>query len=1247
MPRQATVSIENNFTKGLITEASGLNFPENACTETFDCEFLRTGEVERRPGIELEEDFDIHEIDDLDVSAITEYVWRAVGLDGEITFLAVQVGNVINFWQIDENGNASPNIKSFTVNLLDYMVNFQNPRSINVSFSSGNGQLFITHPKCDPIFVEYVFDTDTIIQKRIEIKIRDIDGVPNYARGTETLMDPNHRPSDNEFGSYQYYNLINRGWGEPRTVTWNRLFWGFTYPLAAWRHHPVEFVANALALFQAHLVYLPAIQGIPDPRKDWPSDSDQVELLKQPIYPQIDDKGNVVAPVPPPEAFSMLAADEHLSSNTAAPRGRFLYSPWFVDRQAQVEYYKAITDLLPNYYDGLLTNSIPVEHSGGNRPSQTAFFAGRVWYAGVDAPKYNTRIYFSRILSGNQHYAECYQQEDPSDSEAASNDLLPNDGGIIVIPDVSRVIRMVPMGSSLLIFATNGVWRVLGTSDGAGFTAIDYTITKISDYGAISPMSFVIADGVPFWWNSEGIWTIQSDGVQPPTAVCLTLPTIQGFFDDIPIESKRWVKGAYSKSDHKIQWLYRSTAPTNIQERYHYDRILNLRLDIHAFYPWTISDSCLYVSGVASLSSFGTAVSTDDVTDDGVVVTNGGDPVTTISKTTSDLATRLKFLVFNECGDVDTGSTPPTLTYDRAFYGTSTNVDFGGSTEVINRPAQNAVIKGEDGKYYLSASGVSSSTMSLVQYNSDGTHVFTTYDLTQFTLDMNNTLGRGFATFSFASKILAVPYTQYFYMMSGKEDGADRYIVAGLYKINSSGNIEFLNKALAWTCNFYQQFSFGLYGGAELASQDFETYAASPLDRPILFALNSAVSSSSFICRMPSVNTFSATSGTTVAFLGNLHTGFEESFPGLAGDTLNIPNRPFFLPNATGAKIYRYVDWATCYAHINNHNPANQSVVIDSFAPGHPSGFMMVSPIDAVNWTIADTSFHNSDGSNLVPFADVLLDRDGTDAGFASNDWQNDWQAPTHQYDPNTHAHYLVWNRVYRPTEANQTSIGTYRTVLVQQWNPASEVATSLTNASGGPFDTISDLASGARFGAYPSYSQAFMDVTSGDLFFFNEYGGFPTGTDFALAKFGTFTPGTSVIGTSNMSFAQFDNEDYIDWPGVTAGIDYTSYFTTGYKVRGEAIRKFQSNYLQLYTNNFRASTFDVHSKWDYSNTGNTGRWSSTQRVAMESSSYDYKTKRLKMRGHGKALQFKVASVDQEPFNIIGFSVYETANATV
>ena len=53
MAQQTSTAVENNFTKGFITESTGLNFPENAATDTDNCEYTIVGDVNRRLGIDL------------------------------------------------------------------------------------------------------------------------------------------------------------------------------------------------------------------------------------------------------------------------------------------------------------------------------------------------------------------------------------------------------------------------------------------------------------------------------------------------------------------------------------------------------------------------------------------------------------------------------------------------------------------------------------------------------------------------------------------------------------------------------------------------------------------------------------------------------------------------------------------------------------------------------------------------------------------------------------------------------------------------------------------------------------------------------------------------------------------------------------------------------------------------------------------------------------------------------------------
>src|SRR6185369_5168519 len=116
MPRQAGVGLDNSFIKGLITEATGLNFPENACTDTLNCRFNQTGLINRRKGFNFELQHDEHLVD-RDGKIIIEYVWKAVAGTGNINFVVTQIGSEIFFYEVDPSSALSPGLKSFSIDL--------------------------------------------------------------------------------------------------------------------------------------------------------------------------------------------------------------------------------------------------------------------------------------------------------------------------------------------------------------------------------------------------------------------------------------------------------------------------------------------------------------------------------------------------------------------------------------------------------------------------------------------------------------------------------------------------------------------------------------------------------------------------------------------------------------------------------------------------------------------------------------------------------------------------------------------------------------------------------------------------------------------------------------------------------------------------------------------------------------------------------------------------------------------------
>ena len=203
MPRTVTVAIENNFQRGLITEATGLNFPENACTETFDCHFEVAGEVSRRLGFDTEAQSTEKTIDRTG-GAISTYLWRNVAGDGNTTLFVAQIGTVLYFWDVAQSQTLSAGALADTIDLMDFdPAGATTPKAVECQFSDGNGYLFVTHPYLEPFYVSYDTITQAVTGTQIDIEIRDFVGL------TEAVAVAN-RPA--ALTTSHNYNLQNQGW---------------------------------------------------------------------------------------------------------------------------------------------------------------------------------------------------------------------------------------------------------------------------------------------------------------------------------------------------------------------------------------------------------------------------------------------------------------------------------------------------------------------------------------------------------------------------------------------------------------------------------------------------------------------------------------------------------------------------------------------------------------------------------------------------------------------------------------------------------------------------------------------------------------------------------------------------------------------------------------------------------------------------------------------------------------------------
>src|SRR5258708_32428588 len=95
MQQQVLNSIENNFTKGLVTEFTGLNFPENAATSSDNTEYTLIGDVVRREGIDIEVNGTSRGNSRVN-AAVSTYKWNNVAGDGSTQIVVEQIGGELH-----------------------------------------------------------------------------------------------------------------------------------------------------------------------------------------------------------------------------------------------------------------------------------------------------------------------------------------------------------------------------------------------------------------------------------------------------------------------------------------------------------------------------------------------------------------------------------------------------------------------------------------------------------------------------------------------------------------------------------------------------------------------------------------------------------------------------------------------------------------------------------------------------------------------------------------------------------------------------------------------------------------------------------------------------------------------------------------------------------------------------------------------------------------------------------------------
>jgi hypothetical protein len=579
MAQDRTIKQYSNFAKGLMTEATPLNFPDDYSLDEANLLLDVDGSRSRRFGIETEANGTTTVTTTPNTTVgMSFYKWEFADDLAANTIGVVQVGQKLYFLDMENDAPSSNILNSgAAVDFSAHMsTSTQHPR---LSFAAVNGILLCTSSDFKyPLKISYDTDTDTMTVTQQNILVRDLWGVDD---GLAVDEEPNPLTDKHN------YNLLNQGWISANITTWG----------------------------------LPA-----------PANTHIMHIGK-------DSTG----------AWTEATLRESFFGNSPAPKGKFIIN--FFDRGDG----SAGIDTTNNRETASGISNLDSDIESGMFSAVATNF-GRVFWGGSESnvtsgddksPNASSLILFSQILEREEQLGWCYTEADPT--AEVIFDQVDSDGGFIQIPELGKVIKMVPLANQIVIFANNGVWAVVSV-DGL-FTPTSYQVNKVTAVGAIGPDSIVEVEGTVVYWSESGIYQLKLDEVSQQAVVSdVTLQTIKTLYNGIDKSAKENCKAYYDSVTKQVGWLYQSDADwdfTNFPD--FCDKELIYDLQLQAFTVHTISSKTVqspYVTGAVLGQNNVTNQVINEVVVNGDPVQVNTDPVEVTTASTVSSTSKLKYLTY-------------------------------------------------------------------------------------------------------------------------------------------------------------------------------------------------------------------------------------------------------------------------------------------------------------------------------------------------------------------------------------------------------------------------------------------------------------------------------------------------------------------------------------------------------------------------------------------------------------------------
>lgn len=580
--------VYRSFTKGLITEASPLTFPENASIDERNFVLNRNGSRSRRLGLDYEGGYTLTSTGFSSAAIQTgKQSFHKWDMPGGDTTVAIGVVRILDkLWFIDLLTNAPSS------NLLNggSSITLSGLSDGEIETATINNKLIIVSEDLTyPVLLAYNSTTDTVSQSNITVEVRDIWGVDDG-------LLVNQRPST--LSNTHKYNLRNQGWS-------------------------------------------PTIQTSTG------ADAIDRTFTQLTVYPANSDTwvtGKITNPSSGDfEKFDGDTLEKNSTSNYQVAKGSYVLDAF--NRGSERAANSGLTGLPLDKENGAFSTVASyagrIFYSGVN---------SSITSADSRSPNYSGYVFFTTVVTADDKLGVCYQEADPTDANI--NDLVTTDGGTIQIPEATQIVKIVSSQASLLVFADNGVWEVYGDTGGfiaTSFQTSKVSTNGVKNAKSIVNVNgnFVYWSKAGIYLltpdAASGRFTAKSISLTTIQSLFLDIPTVgknycKGFYD----EKENRVRWLYNDTDNYTT--------SNYINKYNKELVLDLTLE--AFYLnefASLASNSPYIADYIEIPGYSVSATDSNVlkgTDE--VIITAGDKVIITQDVVASRSTQFSFLTMRD-----------------------------------------------------------------------------------------------------------------------------------------------------------------------------------------------------------------------------------------------------------------------------------------------------------------------------------------------------------------------------------------------------------------------------------------------------------------------------------------------------------------------------------------------------------------------------------------------------------------------